>query len=289
MQDKIKNMKTKIGAHFPYVNELQIYGVVSDAIQIGANSGSFNISNPKTYKKGEQDLDLIESAHKLAEKFHLELKNFVVQCPDVGNLADISENEEVFNKTVDSYLSDIRMAQKAGVLLYNIRPGKCKDKEKGIEKIAEGINMIHDLSPDNNVSILLETMADSDNWIGGTFEELAQIIELVENKERVGVCMDTSHVWSAGYDIEGSFEGVLREFDAVIGLDYLKALHISDSKSELGSQIMRKEDIGLGKIGEHTISSIVNHRKLQKIPKTLETPLGAKNYTKWMEEVEMLS
>ncbi len=288
MKDKIKNMKTMIGAHFPYIDDLQLYGVVSDAIQIGANSGSFNISNPKTYNKKPQDLDLVENAHKLATKFNLDLQNFLVHGPEIGNLADTKEDSDIFDKTVDSYLEDLHMVNNAKLKYYIISAGKNKDKELGIERVAEGINNLHELTPTYDSVILIETMVDSSDMLGGTFEELGQIIEKVENKERIGICVDTSNIWSAGYDISNDLRGVLNEFDRLIGLEYIKALHINDSKSECGKKQIRHEDIGLGKIGEQALKEIVHHHNFKNIPKTLETPLGAKDYRKWMEEIELL-
>ncbi len=287
MKDIIKQMQTKLGAHFPYLKELQLYGVISDAIQIGANSGSFHLSNPKTFDGWEQDLSLVTAAHKLAKKNHLELKNFIVHSPTIGNLADY-KNDEMFNNTVNAYIEDLKKIAVAEMTYYTIEPGKAKDKQLGIEQIAKGINLIHNETRGDKTIILLETMTTKGDWIGGTFEELAQIIELVKDKDRIGVCMDTSHVWAQGYDIADNLRGVINEFDTILGIGYLKAFHINDSKVGLGELDMRHEDIGVGKIGEFALKEIVNHRKFKNLPKTLETPLGSKKYTKWKEEVELL-
>ena len=140
----------------------------------------------------------------------------------------------------------------------------------GVTKIVEGLNEV--LSQDYPVQIALETMAGKGSEIGRNFQELAQIIDGVTNNERLSICLDTCHIHDAGYDIVNDFDGVLNEFDKVIGLDRLKVLHINDSKNVCGAGKDRHENIGFGEIGFEALKYIVHHEQLMHLPKILETP-----------------
>ncbi len=282
-------MKIKLGAHFPYMKDLQLYGVVSDAIEIGADAGAFYISSARSYVKTRQDKENIRNAHKLAATHGIDLQNFVVHAPIVGNIANIEKDRLIFYKTVESYRKDLLMLKEAGIKYYNIHPGSSPDVEKGIESTAKGINEILNETEGDETVILLETMMKKTNYIGKTFEELAAIIDLVEDKSRIGVCMDTCHVWDAGYDIRDDFDGVLEQFDEIIGLEYLKAMHINDSKFEKGFHKDKHESIGKGHIGESAIQNIVHHEKIIDLPKVLQTPTGANDFRRWEHEVIMLA
>ncbi len=283
-------MKLKLGAHFPYTKDLQIYGVVSDAIELGAKAGSFYISNPKSYSKIDQDVDGAKYAIKLAEKNEIDLADFIVKAPIIGNLASDIETSDVYSKTYSSYLSDLKQMHKAGLKLFAFFPGGNKDMDEGIKNIAQGINDLHADTLDEGTVILVELMTThGHDVIGSTFEELKKIIDLVNDKERVGVCIDTCHAWDAGYDIKDNFDGVLEEFDEVIGLEYLKAMLISDSKSDIASQKSMHEQVGLGKIGERSLKEIVHHPKLTHVPKAIDTSTGVKDYRKYMGEFNALS
>ncbi len=278
-----------LGAHFSYKKETQLLGTISDAISIGAKSGAFYISNSRGYVKYEQNLDNVKQAKELAIENGINLENFIVHSPLVGNIANIEEGNDTYERTVQSYLEDLKMMEKAGIKYFNFHPGSAADREKGIEQIANGINTLHSKTKGHNTVLLLETMMAKGNYIGRTFEDLRDIIDLVEDKTRIGVCMDTCHVWDAGYDIKNDLNGVLKEFDNVIGLNYLKGLHINDSKNELSSNKDRHECIGDGYIGLEALRAFVNHPKLKDLPKALETPYGADDFRKWKNEIELLT
>ena len=281
--------KPLLGAHLSYKKDSQLLGTISDAIVIGANSGAFYISNSRGFIKSEQDMDLLNQAKELAKKNNIELSNFVVHSPLVGNIANIIPNSNIFENTVKSYLSDLKKLEVAGIKYFNFHPGSAPDKEKGIRRIASGINKLHKETKGDQTVLLLETMMGKGNYIGRTFEELAQIIDLVEDKTRIGVCMDTCHVWDGGYDIKNHFDEVLNDFDKIIGLDYLKAMHINDSKNDIGTHKDRHEEIGKGFIGLKALRYIVNHPKIYNLPKALETPYGQNDFRKWSEEIKMLT
>ncbi len=277
-----------LGAHLSYKKDTQLLGTIKDAISIGAKSGAFYISNSRGYWKFKQDLELVEEAKKLAIENKIDIKNFIVHSPLVGNIANTDVDSDIYERTVQSYLEDVKMMEVAGIKYFNFHPGSNVDREKGIKQIAKGINTIHSKTKGHNTVLLLETMMAKGNYIGRVFEDLRDIIELVKDKSRIGVCMDTCHVWDAGYDIKDNLDNVLEEFDSIIGLDYLKGLHINDSKNELGSHKDRHENIGKGKIGLESLRKIVNHPKLKDLPKALETPYGKDDFKRWREEIELL-
>ena len=169
--------------------------------------------------------------------------------------------------------------------LYNFHPGAHTGQgiETGIKQIAEALNQL--MKPDMNTTVLLETMAGKGSEVGGTFEELAEIIARVECREKLGVCFDTCHTWDAGYDIVGDFDGVLKRFDEVIGLNRLKAIHFNDSKNPCGSHKDRHEKLGKGFIGLKAMKRIACHPLMQRLPFILETPNDDDGY---MEEIRMV-
>lgn len=169
--------------------------------------------------------------------------------------------------------------------LYNFHPGSHVGQgvDVGIDLIIDMLNRV--LDPTQETIVLLETMAGKGTEIGRTFEELAQIIDGVRIKNKIGVCLDTCHIFDAGYDIVNDLEGVIDHFDAVIGLDKLKAIHLNDSKNVCGSRKDRHEKIGEGHIGLETFEKIINHPKLKHLPFYLETPNELDGYQK---EIELL-
>ena len=167
--------------------------------------------------------------------------------------------------------------------LYNFHPGAHTGQgiQTGITQIADALNQL--LKPEMNTTVLLETMAGKGSEVGGTFEELAEIIARVECREKLGVCFDTCHTWDAGYDLVNYFDGVLKHFDDVIGLNRLKAIHFNDSKNPCGSHKDRHEKLGQGFIGMEAIKRIAQHPLLQGLPFILETPNDDEGY---MEEIQ---
>ena len=156
--------------------------------------------------------------------------------------------------------------------LYNFHPGAHtgQGKETGIAMIADALNQL--MTPTMSTTVLLETMAGKGSEIGGSFEELAEIIRLVECRDKLGICFDTCHTWDAGYDLVDDLDGVLQQFDDVIGLERLKAIHFNDSKNPCGSHKDRHEKLGLGFIGMKALKRIAQHPVLQGLPFILETP-----------------
>ena len=200
----------------------------------------------------------------------------------------------------DSFVEDLSRCQKLGIKLYNFHPGNSASSthEEAIAHIAGNLNRAHADQSTGTVITLLETMASLGNTIGGTFEDLASIISLVNDKSRVGVCLDTCHVFVAGYDLRTpeTFSTTISAFDKVIGLKYLKALHINDSKAPLGSHRDLHANIGTGFLGLRAFHNIVNEPRLWGLPMVLETPIdvvaadGKKDEDKgiWAREIKLL-
>ncbi len=187
-----------------------------------------------------------------------------------------AKNALILKKSRDAFLDELQRCQALGIPYLNFHPGSHMGlgEKEGIQKIAESINLIHEKTKEFSVKSVLETTAGQGTALGYTFEHLQAIIELVEEKKRIGVCIDTCHVFAAGYDIgtEEGYEKTFHEFDEVIGLDRLVTFHVNDSKKELGARIDRHEHIGKGTIGIKGFSLLMNDQRFQEIPKILETP-----------------
>ena len=189
-----------------------------------------------------------------------------------------AKDKEILRKSRDSFYDELLRCELLGIPYLNFHPGSHlgAGEKEGIKLIAESLNIVHDKTKNYNVSSMLETTAGQGTTIGYRFEQLREILDLVEAKQRMSVCIDTSHIFAAGYDIKNpeNFKIVIKEFDDIIGLERLKCFHMNDSKKELGSRVDRHEHIGKGFIGTEGFKNIMNEQRLRKIPKILETPKG---------------
>jgi deoxyribonuclease IV len=219
------------------------------------------------------------------------IKEIIVHAPYIINIGN-SQKPETFELGVNFLRSEIARTHEIGAKQIVLHPGAHVNAgaDLGIKKIIEGLNEV--LEKDQEVQIALETMAGKGSECGRSFEELAEIINGVHFNEKLSICLDTCHVHDAGYNIVEDFDGVLNEFDKLIGLDRLKVLHINDSKNERGAKKDRHENIGFGHIGFEALCYIVHHPQLTAIPKILETPFVGldKKDTKppYKFEIEML-
>jgi len=253
-------------------------GGVSKSVDLAGSLGFtamqiFTKNNNRWFQKPLEEREI--------EAFKSKLKNskinFVVSHDSyLINLC--ATNKEILKKSRVAMLDELERCELLGIPHLNFHPGSHlgAGEEDGIKLIAESMNIVHDKTKGYKVSSMLETTAGQGTAIGYRFDQLQQIIELVEQKERMTVCIDTAHVFAAGYDIKNSknFKKVIKEFDEIIGLERLKCFHFNDSKKELGSRVDRHEHIGKGFIGKEGFANIMNDKKLQKIPKILETPKG---------------
>ena len=269
----------KIGCHLSTTKGYE--NMAKEALKIGANTFQFFTRNPRGGKAKDIDPKDIEAFSKLIKE-----NNFAVllaHAPYTLNACSADENTRNFAK--EMMADDLRRMEYTPNNLYNFHPGSHvkQGTEVGINYIVELLNEV--IKPEQTTTVLLETMAGKGTEVGRSFEEIAEIISRVELKDHMGVCLDTCHVYDAGYDIVNNLDNVLEQFDKIIGLDRLKAIHLNDSKNPFNSHKDRHEKIGEGSIGLEAISRIINHPKLKNIPFFLETPNELDGYAK---EIELL-
>ena len=268
-----------IGSHLSFSKGYENIG--KTALSIGANTFQFFTRSPQGGQARELDLADVEKLNTIIKEH--EFDHILAHAPYTLNAASAKEYVREFAEMV--MRDDIYRMSFFKNSLYNFHPGSHVGQgvDVGIDLIIDMLNRV--LDPTQETIVLLETMAGKGTEIGRTFEELAQIIDGVRIKNKIGVCLDTCHIFDAGYDIVNDLEGVIDHFDAVIGLDKLKAIHLNDSKNVCGSRKDRHEKIGEGHIGLETFEKIINHPKLKHLPFYLETPNELDGYQK---EIELL-
>lgn len=242
--------------------------MAKDAVSIDANTFQFFTRNPRGGRAKAIDPKDIAAFAVYAPEHGIE--RILAHAPYTLNPA--SDKQQTRDFALMVLAEDLGRMEETPHQLYNMHPGSAVGQpcEVAIAKIADALNQ--SLLPHQTTTLLLETMAGKGSEIGGTFEELAAIIAQVELESHVGVCLDTCHVWDAGYDIVGDLDGVLEEFDRVIGLDRLHAIHLNDSMNARGSHKDRHARIGEGEIGFKALAAVTNHPKLRDLPFYLETP-----------------
>ena len=240
-----------------------------DAASIGANTFQFFTRNPRGGKAKPLDAADLETFAQVCAEEHIE--SILAHAPYTLNpSSDKAQTREFALMTLADDLD--RMEHIWPGQLYNMHPGSHvgQGAEAAIQMIADALNNV--LKPEQTTTLLLETMAGKGSEVGRTFEEIRAIIDCVELSDHVGVCLDTCHVWDGGYDIVTNLDGVLQQFDEIIGLDRLRAVHLNDSKNPLSAHKDRHEKIGQGHIGFEALSAVVNHPTLRDLPFYLETP-----------------
>ena len=256
--------------------------MAKEATSIGANTFQFFPRNPR----GGASKPLVPEDVEALSAWMKEHRFGKILCHGAYTMNGASLKEEVRNFARQAIREDLVKVSQLPDCLYNFHPGTHlkQGAEKAIPLIADMVNFAMDYE-DLNTTVLLETMAGKGTEVGRAFEELADIIERVERKDRIGVCLDTCHVYDGGYDIVNDLDGVLDSFDKVIGLERLKAIHLNDDKNPMGSQKDRHEKIGKGTIGLEAFERIINHPSLRNLPFYLETPNDLAGYK---EEIEIL-
>ena len=242
----------------------------------GGNTFAFFTRNPRGGKAKEIVPEDVARFLELAEENHF--GKIVAHAPYTMNACAAKENLRVFAK--DMMADDLKRMEATPGNYYNFHPGSHvgQGTEVGIEKIAEILNEV--LTEEQTTTVLLETMAGKGSEVGATFEEIRAIMDKTEKKHKLGVLLDTCHVWDGGYDIVNDLNGVLEEFDRVIGLSNLKAIHLNDSMNGLGSHKDRHAKIGEGQIGLEALVRVICHPALQGLPFILETPNDDEGWTK---------
>lgn len=268
-----------IGSHISSAGGYEAMG--KRAVKMNANTFAFFTRNPRGGKAKEIQQEDVERYKDIAREH--EFGKIVAHAPYTMNACAAKEDLREFAKNI--LTDDLKRMDYIPGNYYNFHPGSHvgQGAQTGIEKIAQVLNTV--LNPEWNTTVLLETMAGKGTEVGRNFEEIRQIMDLVECREKLGVCMDTCHLWDGGYDIVHDLDGVLEEFDSIIGLEHLKAVHLNDSKNPLGSHKDRHEKIGEGHIGLDALAAVVQHPRLRHLPFILETP---NDEAGWAEEIRTL-
>ncbi len=245
-----------------------------EAAELGGNTFQFFTRNPRGGNAKELDLKDVAAFQAFAQAHGIP----VILAHAPYTLNGCSADEKVRDFAVRTMADDLRRMEATPGNLYNFHPGSHVGQgvETGISFIAEMLNTV--LNPDMTTTVLLETMAGKGSEVGSRFEELREIIDRTEHREKLGVCLDTCHVNDAGYDIVHDLDGVLTQFDKVIGLERLKAVHVNDSKNPLGAHKDRHEKIGEGTLGLDAIVHVMTHPALREKPFYLETPNDLAGY-----------
>ncbi|MDQ0218285.1 deoxyribonuclease IV [Peribacillus cavernae] len=279
----------KLGSHVSMSGKGMLLASSQEAVSYGANTFMIYTGAPQnTRRKKIEDLN-IESGRSHMEQNGI--KEIIVHAPYIINIGNTT-NPNTFELGVNFLRSEIERTAAIGAKQIVLHPGAHvgAGTEIGIKKIVEGLNEV--LTEEQDVQIALETMAGKGSECGKSFEELAMIIDGVNLSDKLSVCFDTCHTHDAGYNIVEDFDGVLNEFDKIVGIDRIKVLHINDSKNAVGMRKDRHENIGFGHIGFKALSCIVHHPQLMDIPKILETPyVGEDKKNKkppYLFEIEML-
>ena len=263
-----------IGNHVSSSKGFEAMG--KQALALGGDTFAFFTRNPRGGKAKDIDPDDVKKLITLMEENNF--GKLVAHAPYTMNVCAAKEDIRKFS--VDMLKDDLERMEYLPGNYYNFHPGSHvgQGADKGIELIADALNGV--LRPDQSTIVLLETMAGKGSEVGRNFEELRAIIDRVDVPEKLGVCFDTCHVWDGGYDIENDLDGVLNEFDRIIGLDRLYAVHFNDSMNDRDTHKDRHNKIGEGHIGAETLKNVVQHPLLQNKPFILETPNEDEGYKK---------
>jgi deoxyribonuclease-4 len=264
----------KIGSHVSF-SDKGLLNAANEAVSYGSGTFMIYTGAPQNTRRKPIEEQFIAEGKEVMAKHGID--EIVVHAPYIINLG--SYKEDTFELATRFLQEEIRRTDYIGVRNIVLHPGAYTDKdaEYGIARIAEGLNAVVRGVKDTKVNIALETMAGKGSELGRSFEELAAIIEKVEDNSRLTICMDTCHIHDAGYDIVNDFDGVLAHFDRVIGLDRLAVVHLNDSKNMRGAGKDRHAPVGAGMIGFKAMKDIVQHEKLRHVPMILETPWIGKN------------
>ena len=275
-----------IGSHVGFKKDTQILGSLKEALSYGANTFMFYTGAPQNTARYPIEDSLTQQALTLMKEHDIDYSKVIVHAPYIINLC----NEEKFDFSVEFLTEEVKRCNQLGVKYMVLHPGSHVGLgiEKGIENIVKGLNMVFDnVGKTNEVTILLETMAGKGSEVGSKLEEIQSIINGVEDKEHIGVCLDSCHLSDSGYDIE-KFDEFLDEFEKLIGISKIKCIHINDSKNEKGAHKDRHENFGFGNVGFDTLINIIYNEKLSEVPKILETPYVDKEYPPYKYEIEMI-
>lgn len=269
----------KIGSHISSAKGFEAMG--KTAVRLNATAFAFFTRNPRGGKAKAIDEEDVKRFQKIREQQRIEA--VVAHAPYTMNACAARSDLREFAENI--MRDDLQRMEYLPGNFYNFHPGSHVGQgiEEGVCLIAECLNRV--LTGEQSTTVLLETMAGKGSEVGGRFEELRMILDRIERKDKMGICLDTCHVWDGGYDIVNDLDGVLEEFDRIIGLEKLRAIHLNDSLNDLGSHKDRHAKIGEGEIGLEALVRVIRHPLLEGIPFILETPNDNEG---WASEIRML-
>ncbi|MBR1386217.1 MAG: deoxyribonuclease IV [Bacilli bacterium] len=274
-----------IGSHVGFNNKDQLLGSLEESLKYGSNTFMFYTGAPQNTLRSKINDDVTKKAIIKMKENGISIDNIIVHAPYIINLANNKEDDK-YNFSIRFLKEEINRCEELGIKYMVLHPGSHVGLgiDVGLQNIIFGLNEV--LKADKNVIILLETMAGKGTELGTNFKEIKTIIDGVNNKAKIGVCLDTCHLNDAGYNIR-DFDKVLDEFDSIIGLNYIHCIHINDSKNECGAHKDRHENIGYGTIGFDNLLNVIYNKRLENIPKILETPwIG--DYAPYKDEIDMI-
>ncbi|MGE5456410.1 MAG: deoxyribonuclease IV [Ignavibacteriales bacterium] len=256
-----------LGSHVSFTKDEQLLGSVKEALSYNANTFMIYTGAPQNTNRIGINSDMTRKAYFLMEENNIDINNVVVHAPYIINPANTAN----IDFAISFLKQEIDRVEELGLTGIILHPGSHVGAglEKGIDSIIFVLNKV--LDNDKNVNIYIETMAGKGTEIGSNFNEIKTIIDGIKFKNKIGVCLDTCHINDAGYDIK-NFDKVLDDFDKIIGLKYLKCIHVNDSKNVMDSHKDRHENLGFGTLGFDNLINIIYHSKLKDVPKILETP-----------------
>jgi len=275
-----------IGSHVSFDKNEQLMKSLNEALSYKASTFMFYTGAPQNTSRASINDEITKKALEEMKKNNIDIKNVVVHAPYIINLA----NRNNFDFNVEFLKEEIKRTISLGVSLLVLHPGSHVGVgvDLGIQNIVDALNAT--LENDMNIKICIETMAGKGSEIGSNFNEIKRIIDGVNLKEKMAVCLDTCHINDAGYDLN-DFDKILSDFDKIIGLNYLKVVHVNDSKNSIGARKDRHENIGFGTIGFDNLINVIYHEKLKDVPKILETPYvdcNGKKFPPYKFEIEMI-
>ena len=286
----MENNKLLIGSHVSFTSPKQLLGSVEEALSYGSNTFMFYTGAPQNTKRSTIKDNFTKQAQQLMQEHNIDIEKVIIHAPYIINLGNLSN----INFSVSFLKEEIYRAHKLGIKYIVLHPGAYVNypKEASIDSIIDGLNIA--LNNDYDITICIETMAGKGTEIGSTLEEIKTIIEGIEYKNKIGVCLDTCHLSDSGVDLS-KFDEYLDLFEQEIGISYIKCIHINDSKNDVGSHKDRHENFGLGSLGFDNLINIIYNERLKDIPKILETPYVAKIddpkqkiYPPYKYEIEMI-
>ncbi|CDR41546.1 CYFA0S07e03356g1_1 [Cyberlindnera fabianii] len=283
---KVAGLKHKFGAHVSTAGGVS--NSVLNARNIGANSFALFLKSPRKWDSPPISKEEEDEFKRLCDLHGYDPKTDIL--PHGSYLLNLANpDSEKADKAYGGFLDDLQRCEQLGIGLYNFHPGSSLDSDhsQALKRLAGKINEA--IAATSTVKIVLENMAGKGNLIGSDLQDIKDVIDMIDNKDRVGVCLDTCHAFSAGYDIrtEELFDKFIEKFDTIVGKEYLCAIHLNDSKAPFAANVDLHQKLGLGFLGLEVFRVISNHPRLEGIPIVLETPVG-KDETYWGEEIKLL-